>query len=196
MKLHRIQVKSFVRNPSRIDLSALIPVFHKWIQNDALEEMLIDVANYEHVVEGPGILLIAHEADFALDLSRGRPGLLYTRKRDLPANIGDALKMALRRLFNAARLLEEDESLGGSYRFRTDELEIRFPDRLRVPNRAESLALVQDDVLGALEEFYGVTKIDIAWTGDDARLPFSVHVLFDETPSVAELADRPAETQS
>ncbi len=192
MNLHRIQVKCFVRDPSGIDLPALIPVFHRWIQNDALGEMLIDVANYAHVVEGPGILLIAHEADYALDLSRGRPGLLYTRKRDVPETIGEALETALRRLFTAARLLEDEESLGGMYRFRTDELEIGFPDRLRVPNRAESLDLVRDDVVRTLTESYGVERAELEWTGDDSRLPFSVHVTIAGAPALSELTDRPA----
>ena len=33
--------------------------------------------------EGPGIVLIADEADFAYDLADGQIGLHYVRKRDL-----------------------------------------------------------------------------------------------------------------
>ena len=190
MKLHRIQVKAFVKDPSGIELSALIPVFHRWIQNDALDEMLIDVANYEHVEDGPGVMLIAHEADYALDLSRGRPGLLYTRKRSVPETMGEALEQALRQLFTAARLLEEEKSLGGSYRFRTDELEIAFPDRLQVPNEEASVDRVRDELVRSLAALYDTDDIDLAWTRDDARLPFSVHVLLAKAPSPADLAER------
>lgn len=184
MKLHRIQVKAFVRDPSGIDLSALIPVFHKWIQTDALDDLLIDVANYEHVPSGPGIVLIAHEADYSLDLSRGAPGLLYTRKRNLPGTTAEALDLALRRLASAARLLEVDESLNGSYQFRTDEIEIRFLDRLQVPSRPESLDLVGDAVDNVLKGFFGVSELDVALLEDDPRLPFAIRVKLPANPDV------------
>lgn len=190
MTLHRIQVKAFVEDASEIELSALIPVFHRWIQNDLLDEMLIDVADYAHVEGGPGILLIAHEADYALDIGRGRPGLLYTRKRGLPEGVGEAAEAALRQLFSAARLLEDEDSLDGTYRFRTDELEIAFPDRLRIPNEEASLELIQDEVVRTLTDVYGTGEIDLQWTGDDPRMPFSVRVSIGDAPSVAELADR------
>ena len=36
-----------------IDLTQAIPVFHRWIQEQALPGLLIDVADYRHVPEGP-----------------------------------------------------------------------------------------------------------------------------------------------
>lgn len=189
MKLHRIQVKAFVEDPSRIELSALIPVFHKWIQTDALDEMLIDVGNYEHVPDGPGILLIAHEADYALDVL-GAPGLLYTRKRDVPESIGEAVELSLRSVFKAVRLLEEDSSLDGTYKFRTDELEIRFLDRLQVPNRPESLDVVHDEVERVLKGLYRVDSVEISVVEEDARLPFAVRVRLPANPEASVLAQR------
>lgn len=196
MKIHRIQVKTFVRNPSGIKLQALIPVFHDWIQNDRLEDMLIDVADYEHVVDGPGILLIAHEADYALDRSRGRPGLLYTRKRDIPRTLSKAVAASLHRLYTAVRLLEEDTTLGGAYGFRSDELEIRFLDRLQVPNNADSLEAVREEVEAGLGAVYGDCTFDMSWIADDNRLPFALHVLIDGAPSTSELAKRAAITHA
>lgn len=192
MKLHRIQVKAFVEDASRIELSALIPVFHRWIQTDALDEMLIDVGNYEHVPEGPGILLVAHEADYALDVSGGAPGLLYTRKRDLPGSIGEAVELSLRSLFKAVSLLEEEPSLGGTYRFRTGQLEIRFLDRLQVPNRPESVEVVREDVERVLKSLYGVDTVALDVIADDARLPFAVRVTLPTNPEASVLARRPA----
>lgn len=190
MKLHRIQVKAFVRDASRIDLSALVPIFHKWIRTDAIDDLLIDVANYEHVPNGPGIVLIAHEGDYALDQSSGRVGLQYTRKRDVPGTTAEALDVALRRLFAAARLLEEDESLNESYQFRTDEVEIRFLDRLQIPNRPESLDVVRDAVENVMKGFYGVSELDVERIEDDPRLPFAVRVKLPANPDVSLLAQR------
>ena len=78
----RISVKFFVSEPDAVHLPAFIPVFHRWIQDHAVEGLLIDVADYKHVPEGPGILLIGHEGDYSIDMAKGRPGLLYSRKRE------------------------------------------------------------------------------------------------------------------
>jgi len=78
LNLHRISVKYFVTDPTVVNLDEIVPVFHRWIQNQSVEGFLIDVADYKHVCQGPGVVLIGHEADYALDMTGGRPGLLYS----------------------------------------------------------------------------------------------------------------------
>ncbi|MCS7047943.1 MAG: hypothetical protein NZ483_01440, partial [Verrucomicrobiae bacterium] len=79
---HKFGVKFFITNPEAKPLKDFIPVFHGWIQRQALPgHLLIDVHDYSHVYQGPGILLVAHEANISIDQSEGRPGLLYLRKR-------------------------------------------------------------------------------------------------------------------
>src|SRR5690606_5668475 len=92
------------------DAEKFVPVFHRWIRDDVLDELVIDVADYTHVPEGPGVVLVGHGSDYYVDLAENRPGLLYSRKRDLPegANLIDD---ALRRALNAVRLLEEEAGL-------------------------------------------------------------------------------------
>lgn len=170
MHLHRIQAKLFVDNPDDLEPLDLIPVFHKWIQREALEELLIDVANYAHVPEGPGVLLIAHEADYSIDFAHGRAGLLYTRKRDVPEDPAEAVRLAVSRTLQAAALLEEDTDL----RFRRDEIEVTFPDRLQVPNKEESLELVRVPLEEALRDLFDAAEPKLEWTAYDARLPFAV----------------------
>jgi len=50
-------VKIFVHEPTSIDLADAIPVFHRWIQEAVLNELVIDVADYRHVPAGPGVML-------------------------------------------------------------------------------------------------------------------------------------------
>jgi len=75
---HRIKIKYFVQEPENVDLPAFVPLFHRWIQNQSGDDLLIDVADYKHVPNGPGVLLMGHQADYALDMSQGRPGLIYS----------------------------------------------------------------------------------------------------------------------
>ena len=85
MQPFKISVKFFVDDPSGIDAHLFVPVFHSWIQQHAVaEHMLIDVADYEHVHNGPGTVLIAHEANFYLDKLDGFLGFTYSRKQPAP----------------------------------------------------------------------------------------------------------------
>ena len=61
-------------------------MFHDWIQNQRLDELLIDVVDYRHVHDGPGVILIAHDAHYAFDTSEGRLGLLYSRRPRDPSH--------------------------------------------------------------------------------------------------------------
>jgi hypothetical protein len=109
-----------------------VPVFHRWIRERVLDELAIDVADYGHVHEGPGVVLVGHAYDYYWDLGEGRTGLVYTRKRDAPApdvRLADAVRRAL----VGCRLLEQDATLSG-LAFGADELFVRLPDRLRAPS--------------------------------------------------------------
>ena len=188
MTPHRIHIKYFVKDPAAVDLPALIPVFHRWIQQRRVDELLIDVADYKHVHEGPGIMLIGHEADYALDLGRGRPGLLYSRKRLVDGNLRDVLRTVLRQALHGCHLLETDPALGLT--FRTDEVEVAFLDRLHVPNEPASLARVRGDLEAALAAFYGEATVRLDWIDEDPRQPFAVHVRIPEAADLATLLAR------
>ena len=73
--LHRIGIK-IASADGALPARELVPVFHRWIQTGAVPgHLLIDVADYDHVPEGPGILLVAHEGNLGMDLIGGTLGL-------------------------------------------------------------------------------------------------------------------------
>src|SRR5690349_9383466 len=81
--IDHVNIKILARQPYPADLGKVIPVFHRWIQEELVGGLPIDVADYRHVPSGPGVMLIGHESNYSLDLEFGRLGLLYNRK--LPA---------------------------------------------------------------------------------------------------------------
>ena len=96
MHATKFQVKLYTR-AGEIELEKLVPVFHEWIRVKKIpDELLIDVADYAHVPQGPGVVLIGHQSDYYLDVADKRPGLLYSRKRgfegDFPGGIDDAFR--------------------------------------------------------------------------------------------------------
>jgi len=184
---HRINAKLFVTDETAVSLTNIIPVFHRWIQTQAVEGLLIDVADYKHVEDGPGILIIGHEGDYALDQENGRSGLLYTRKREWPTpEFKDRLRLVISLAVQATQILANEESLG--LEFRTDELGLIFPDRLNAPNTPETLAALQDDITAVLAEIYGSDGITLTATSNDVKRPFAVQGTIPNAPALADLS--------
>jgi hypothetical protein len=132
MQIHQLEVKLFVDGEgAALDQAALIPIFHRWIRDDAFgkDVLLIDVADYRHVPDGPGVMLVADGAQWRVDEGEGQVGLLFARKRDEPGDAADKLAEAYRRALTACQLLEKEPSLGG-VRFRADRSRITVMSRL------------------------------------------------------------------
>ncbi len=143
MDLQHVNVKIFVEGLLGVDPSRFINVFHEWIQEKALPELLIDVADYCHVPEGPGVLLIAHETDYGMDHTDGRWGLRYNRKAPLSGTNEDRFRQALHAAANACLKLEGRFATEGSLKFSRRELEIFINDRALAPNTPEHYAAFQ-----------------------------------------------------
>ena len=60
--------------------AVFVPIFHEWIRNRELNLVAIDVADYAHVPAGPGMMIVGHDAHYAVDNRENRLGLLYNRR--------------------------------------------------------------------------------------------------------------------
>lgn len=128
----RVCVKLFASEPAAPD-SVFVTIFHEWIRRRALPFVLLDVADYAHVPDSPGVVLVAHEATFALDRSDGRFGLLAQQRRPTEGGAADAITTTLRQALSVAERLEADARLSG-LRFDRHIIRIEANDRLRAPN--------------------------------------------------------------
>ncbi len=140
MELQHVNVKIYVDGDLAIDPAAFIDVFHEWIREHTLDELLVDVADYRHVPAGPGVILIGHEADYSMDNADGRWGLRYNRKAAVDGSNDDRLRQALRCAAHACQLLEEHFNGPESLRFSRREFELFINDRALAPNTSETLA--------------------------------------------------------
>jgi hypothetical protein len=185
-----LSVKLFVSDASQVDLEELIPVFHRWIRENLLEDELpIDVAGYAHVPKGPGVVLVCDHAHYYFDERAGRFGLRYRGRRLARGSGEEAITRAFRSVLRAAVLLEKDPTLGGKYRFGTHEVEIGVTDRLRAPSGAETLTAVRPVLEAALRSIYGAPPKSIA-LASGPREPFLVTVETGASPSVESLLDQ------
>lgn len=154
-----------LRNPD-VDLEQYVGVFHEWIRQAALGGLLIDVASYAHVPNGPGVLLIGHEFDWSVRIALGRVELTCRHKRD-PGGEGGALKRCLRQLLQAAQLLEGASKLAEAPSFRASDFVFRSNDRLRCPNNPESGSRVAKVVGGLFCKTLGIDNLDVASIGPE-----------------------------
>ena len=137
--LYRIGIKFFAEDSEGVRIKDFVPIFHSWIQKESIEgHQLIDVHDYSHVHNGPGILLVAHEGNFSTDMADGKLGLAYFRKLSPNASTEDVLRASLKAARQGIALLEAEPALAGKLRFRQDEVLIISNDRLLAPNDAKS----------------------------------------------------------
>lgn len=171
--LGRITAKLFVADPETVGPGAgeYIGVFHRWIQEGDLPGLPIDVADYGHVPDGPGVMLIGHEADRALEFGDGLAGFSYQRKRDTEGTARDRLVTVLEQVCAGARRLADDVDVDVA--FRTDRLELRVVDRLNAPNTPATFDALRADITAALQAVFPGVEPQLEQRGDDRR-PFTV----------------------
>ena len=189
-ELQRIGLKLFAADGASVRPRQLVPIFHRWIQTQAIaDQLLIDVADYSHVPDGPGVMLVAHQGNFSLDLGGGRMGLAYNRKIPAEGALADRLRHLARTVFDACRRLEDEPGLAGEIHFRGDELQVFANDRLHAPNRAETLTAFQPALQGLVRTLYGESDCTITPEQDPSER-FSVHVQAREAVRVSDLLAR------
>jgi hypothetical protein len=186
MELQHCNVKIFVEDPSRLDFSVFNPIFQKWIREKVTDDLLIDVADYLHVPEGPGMVLIGLQADYAMDNTDGRWGLKYNRKASLAGNNQDRLRSALKCALLACQRLEADPALKGKIKFRNDEVEIFINDRALAPNTPETWKTCQADFQGVLGKLFGSDGMRVE-PEKDPRARFGVRVFSPKAPALAQI---------
>jgi hypothetical protein len=148
----RLNLKLFVTDAPSLRPAELAPIFHGWIQRRELApDLLIDVADYSHVADGPGVVLIAHEGHYAFDALQGQLGFSYSlRRAKVAAGFEPALRYGLRQLLTGVNLLLHEPSLQGRLQFDMQRLKLQINDRLRAPNRAETWAELRPEAQPAL----------------------------------------------
>ncbi len=171
-----------------IKTADIVPVFHSWIQLHRIpDHLLIDVADYAHLSDGPGVVLVSHEANIYLDRFDGKQGLTYTRKTPLDGTFSDRLRFVFRAALEACQLLEADGALPG-VKFRVNEADFKINDRLFAPNTPETYATVKPELEKFAKALYG-GSVTLEHRGDAKQL-FEVAIRASGDVNLATLLGR------
>ena len=150
----RISVKIFANDPgAEVNLHPFIAVFHEFIREKSVEGLLIDVADYSHVPEGPGIVLLGHDVDCSIDQTAGRTGLMILKKRIEEGSLADLLDDSVRKCLLAVKAIAENGST--DLTFSTATLRVQLVDRLAAPNSDESYASIEAEFDGLAQRLIG-----------------------------------------
>jgi hypothetical protein len=158
------------------DAELYVPIFHEWIREGALDLVSIDVADYAHVPDGPGIMLVAQEAAFALDRSDERFGLLGQRRIPLEGDGVEAVATTLRHTLEVAARLEREPRLAGRIRFDLASIRIEANDRLRVPNTDSGYSAFEPVVRAAVQRVFPGGAVSVSRIENDPRDRLAVEV--------------------
>lgn len=169
MEFQHVNAKIFVEGDLPFDPSRFINVFHQWIQESTLPELLIDVADYCHVPHGPGVLLVAHEADYSMDHTDGRWGMRYNRKAPLTGTNEERYAQAFAAAARACSLLEKHFAAEGPLRFSRTELEFCINDRALAPNRPDVRSEFQSSLRSGLATLLGHGDFELIAPADARR---------------------------
>jgi hypothetical protein len=167
MELEKLSVKLFVEQPNSVPLTEFIEIFHGWIQ--AGDGVYHDVADYSHMQAGPGIILIANDANVSIDENGNRRGLLFSQKSRLPGSNQERLRTVLHSALENCRRLEEEPALRGKLRFTVNEAVISLNNRLLGANSQEAFDELKGDVEVVAGQLLGGAKFKLERDSDSSR---------------------------
>lgn len=174
MSAHRINAKLFF---SRFDVEVeqFVPIFHNWIRDHAVQGLLIDVADYKHVPNGPAIMLVGHDVEYVIDFADGEPSFLITGKRQWPTeDLTGRLVFLFERIIQASKVLLLDERVNGRLQVDTSRIQIEIPDRLRYPNNEETYSEIETAVQTAFTTIFPTSDTILSFVETDKRKPLTV----------------------
>jgi hypothetical protein len=187
MELQKLGVKFFVEQPNAVPLTDFIEIFHGWIQ--ATDGIYHDVADYSHMQSGPGVILVANDANLHIDETGGRRGLLYSRKAPLSGTNQEKLRTVFRLALENCRKLEQEPALRGKLRFTTNEAAISLNDRLLGSNTEESFQELKREVGPFAKQLFGDAEVRFE-RDEDPRRRLNVHLKTSAAVDLRKTLDR------
>lgn len=167
----------------------LIAVFGRWRHDEG--EDVVDLQDYAHVPNGPGIVLVSKRWVLSIDWTDNQPGVLLSTRRRLEGTMSERFAQATRLLFEKATRLMKEEELKDIVRPRCGELSIAVNDRLLFPNSDAADGELRPEVLALVERLYPGAHCEIERVSDPrVRLNYRIRAQGADTLGLDELTAR------
>ncbi len=165
--LQRINVKIFTPSPSDMELEPFLAILHNWLGKN---EDWLDIADYIHMINGPGVVLFGRICFVSFDNTDGDPGVLYGHRFGLPGSLKDRIQTVLDNAIITAQEIVCDPLCPSELQSQAQKLEISINDRGQAPNTAETAEVLEPVVQEVLEQRFGKGGFEIQRIEDPKRL--------------------------
>ena len=178
MNLQKFGIKLFFQPNGSYPYRDFIPELHRWIQNDSIpDHMLIDVVDYSHILDGPGVMMVAHEGHFSIDQENNKPGILYMRKTEITGMFKERFNKVLSTTILAAHLLSKNK-VKKSVDFSPNSFRFICNDRRLADNIDANQKLYTEIVNKLSKENFPGSKLDFNnYAQGEDRLAFDVNFM-------------------
>lgn len=123
------------RSRAPVSLDQVQELWHGWVSRRALDDIVVDVADYRHVPQGPGLFVIGHHANYQLRVDQDTWEFSCQQKTRAEGD-PDPLRSVFERSVAACALLESDLHTPGLFdptRARIGSYDRRFWDLTERP---------------------------------------------------------------
>lgn len=185
---NRFCIKFVAQPDASLDEETLIPVFHEWIRERKLPGVMFDVVDYRHVPEGPGIMLITHGINYAMEHGNGEYGLSAQLKIAESEDHTDSLVDLVGRTAQFGALLEADDRVAGQVKLNGNQFYYIANDRLNAPNTNEAFTALKGPLEAAAAKIYPDKAVTIARVENDPRERLTVLVSVPDAVEMSVIA--------
>lgn len=176
MNLQKINVKMFTDSGERIRLEPFLDVFARWREDHSHAAAWIDLADYAHVPQGPGVMLIGRRGNLAFDLADPGPGILYANKQDLSGGPAERIRETFRRGLALITALTGEPDYPAELKPRPGFWEVTFNDRLEAPHSAATDGVLAPAVREVAGQLFGTDGSRLIPQPDPGRrYGFAIH---------------------
>lgn len=169
--------------PADFNEESLIGVLQGWIRDEKLAGTLIDVVDYRHVPEGPGIMLVTYEMNYMME-HQGGYGLYVQRKVGAVNSHAEAIADLVQAAATFGTLLAKETGVT----LKGNEFLYISNDRLNAPNTDAAFAEVKTDLEAALQKIYGGKSLTIERVQNNPKERLTLAVKVNSPVAIAELA--------
>jgi hypothetical protein len=147
--LQRIDVKLLLDTPANPNLDPFLTIFDRWRNVEDHPCDWVDLADYAHMIRGPGILIAGKRDRYSINLNDPGPGLMTSTQGGLSGDLQNRFSEAIERALQLNETLTSEPEFPAEFKVRKGNWEIFVNDRLGFPNDDATDLLVRPAVAGA-----------------------------------------------
>ncbi len=167
----------------------LLAVFSRWRGEEG--EEIIDLQDYAHVPDGPGIVLVSKRWVLSVDWAAGRPGVLLSTRRRLQGSHDERFAQALQLLLEKAQRLLAEPEMQGAAQPNCGELQVTINDRVLFSGADEAESQLRGALESILDRVYGRGGFSMSRCDDaGGRLAYLVRAGSSDGLSVGGLLEK------